>query len=46
MASNPIMELEIWKGEWGLPSVDVHCLEVMVRRKYRKQSHLIKFHIR
>lgn len=26
-----VMEVDIWKGEWGLPSVDVHCLEVMVR---------------
>jgi hypothetical protein len=31
MASNPVMELDIWKGEWGLPSIDVNCLEVMVR---------------
>lgn len=34
MASNPVMELEIWKGEWGLPSVDVHCLEVMTYAKF------------
>ncbi|KAI9555759.1 Metaxin-1 [Daphnia sinensis] len=34
MASNPVMELEIWKGEWGLPSVDVNCLEVMTYAKF------------
>ncbi len=32
MASHPVMELDIWKGEWGLPSIDFHCLEVMVRQ--------------
>ncbi|KAH9370452.1 hypothetical protein HPB48_000302 [Haemaphysalis longicornis] len=24
------MELYIWKGDWGLPSIDTACLEVMV----------------
>jgi len=28
---NRPMELYIWGGDWGLPSVDLHCLEVMVR---------------
>lgn len=28
---NRPMELNVWGGDWGLPSVDLHCLEVMVR---------------
>jgi hypothetical protein len=27
---NHPMELNIWRGDWGLPSVDLHCLEIMV----------------
>lgn len=23
-------ELTIWKGDWGLPSVDTECLQVLV----------------
>lgn len=25
-----LMEIDIWRGEWGLPSIDVQCLQVMV----------------
>lgn len=25
-----IFELDIWKGDWGLPSVDTECLQVLV----------------
>lgn len=28
------MELDIWDGDWGLPSVDLHCLEVMAYAKF------------
>lgn len=31
--TNSVMEVDIWRGEWGLPSVDVRCLEVMVRKQ-------------
>jgi len=24
------LEVESWKGDWGLPSVDYKCLEVLV----------------
>lgn len=34
MVSNSQMEIEIWKGEWGLPSIDVTCLEVMTYAKF------------
>ena len=25
------MELDVWEGDWGLPSIDLTCLQVMVR---------------
>lgn len=25
------IELDIWKGEWGLASIDLECLKVLVR---------------
>jgi len=28
------MEIDIWKGEWGLPSIDVHCLQVLTYAKF------------
>ena len=28
------MELQIWKGDWGLPSVDLQCLAVIVSYIY------------
>ncbi|XP_017789633.1 PREDICTED: metaxin-1 [Habropoda laboriosa] len=28
-----ILELNVWKGDWGLPSVDVECLQVLVYAK-------------
>jgi len=28
------MEIDIWKGEWGLPSIDVQCLQVMTLAKF------------
>ncbi|XP_076675498.1 metaxin-1 [Andrena cerasifolii] len=29
-----IFELDIWKGDWGLPSVDTECLQVLVYAKF------------
>lgn len=26
------LEVESWKGDWGLPSIDYKCLEVLVHR--------------
>ncbi|XP_066994057.1 metaxin-1 isoform X2 [Anabrus simplex] len=31
---NRPMELDIWGGDWGLPSVDLHCLQVMAYAKF------------
>lgn len=31
---NHPMELYIWRGDWGLPSVDLHCLEIMAYAKF------------
>ncbi|CAL1531483.1 unnamed protein product [Lymnaea stagnalis] len=28
------MKLEVWKGDWGLPSVDPHCLAVLAYCKF------------
>ena len=28
---NDVMELDCWKGDWGLPSVDIKCLNILVR---------------
>lgn len=25
------IELDIWRGEWGLASIDLECLKVLVR---------------
>lgn len=29
--SDDVLELQVWKGDWGLPSVDPNCLAVLVR---------------
>uniref|UniRef100_V9IIZ0 Metaxin-1 n=1 Tax=Apis cerana TaxID=7461 RepID=V9IIZ0_APICE len=29
-----MFELSIWKGDWGLPSVDTECLQVLVYAKF------------
>ncbi|XP_076232875.1 metaxin-1 [Calliopsis andreniformis] len=29
-----IFELDIWKGDWGLPSVDLECLQVLTYAKF------------
>ena len=29
---NRPMELDIWKGDWGLPSVDIECLQIFVSK--------------
>lgn len=31
---NVPIELDIWKGAWGLPSVDLDCLEIMTYAKF------------
>lgn len=31
MNSGESYQLDIWKGDWGLPSVDIQCLQVLVR---------------
>ena len=39
------MEIDIWKGDWGLPSIDVHCLQALVRAD-SSQIHLTCYLIR
>jgi len=34
--ANLTMELQVWPGDWGLPSVDQHCLAAMVYCKFFK----------
>lgn len=29
-----VLEVNVWKGDWGLPSVDVECLQVLVYAKF------------
>ncbi|XP_076634745.1 metaxin-1 isoform X1 [Colletes latitarsis] len=29
-----VLELSVWKGDWGLPSVDTDCLQVLVYAKF------------
>ncbi|XP_039291644.1 metaxin-1 [Nilaparvata lugens] len=31
---NKPMELDVWKGDWGLPSVDLDCLETLAYIKF------------
>nr|CAD7200573.1 unnamed protein product [Timema douglasi] len=31
---NRPMELDVWAGDWGLPSIDLHCLQVMAYSKF------------
>lgn len=30
MANIEVLQLDIWKGDWGLPSINVECLQVLV----------------
>ena len=27
-----VMEVQSWSGDWNLPSIDIRCLEVLVRK--------------
>ena len=27
-----VMEVQSWSGDWNLPSIDISCLEVLVRK--------------
>ncbi|XP_072051216.1 metaxin-1-like [Amphiura filiformis] len=31
---NGVMELDCWKGDWGLPSVDTKCLNILAYAKF------------
>ncbi|XP_065059748.1 metaxin-1-like isoform X2 [Rhopilema esculentum] len=37
------MELFCWEGEWGLPSIDIECLEVLAHLKFAETPAAIKF---
>lgn len=30
MTDVEVLQLDIWKGDWGLPSVNIECLQVLV----------------
>lgn len=30
MTDIEVLQLDIWKGDWGLPSVNIECLQVLV----------------
>ncbi|KAL6259576.1 metaxin-1 [Pogonomyrmex barbatus] len=34
MANVEILQLDVWKGDWGLPSVDIECLQVLAYAKF------------
>ncbi|XP_011866341.1 PREDICTED: metaxin-1 isoform X2 [Vollenhovia emeryi] len=34
MANAEVLQLDVWKGDWGLPSVDVECLQVLAYAKF------------
>ncbi|XP_020285902.1 metaxin-1 isoform X2 [Pseudomyrmex gracilis] len=34
MINAEVLELDVWKGDWGLPSVDVECLQVLAYAKF------------
>ncbi|XP_066601961.1 metaxin-1 [Prorops nasuta] len=38
MSVNEKLELDIWKGDWGLPSIDVTCLQILAYSKFSKAS--------
>ncbi|XP_053976637.1 metaxin-1 isoform X1 [Hylaeus volcanicus] len=29
-----VLELSVWKGDWGLPSIDVECLQILAYAKF------------
>ncbi|XP_012532374.1 metaxin-1 isoform X1 [Monomorium pharaonis] len=45
MANAEVLQLDVWKGDWGLPSVDIECLQVL-KQAYAKFSGVpIKVHL-
>lgn len=30
MNTTEIYQLDVWKGDWGLPSIDINCLQALV----------------
>ncbi|XP_014223847.1 metaxin-1 isoform X1 [Trichogramma pretiosum] len=42
MSSNESFQLEIWKGDWGLPSVEVDCLKILAYAKFSNLSLHVK----
>lgn len=39
MFKPPQLEVESWKGDWGLPSIDYKCIEVLVHYFNFSQKH-------
>lgn len=31
---NRPMEIDVWKGDWGLPSIDIECLQILTLAKF------------
>lgn len=34
MTDYEILQLDIWKGDWSLPSINIECLQVLVCTLY------------
>ncbi|XP_025986876.1 metaxin-1 isoform X1 [Solenopsis invicta] len=34
MANAEMLQLDVWKGDWGLPSIDIECLQVLAYAKF------------
>ncbi|XP_015175035.1 PREDICTED: metaxin-1, partial [Polistes dominula] len=34
MSTSDKMQLDVWKGDWGLPSIDTECLQVMAYARF------------
>ncbi|XP_012218496.1 metaxin-1 isoform X2 [Linepithema humile] len=34
MTNVEVLQLDIWKGDWGLPSIDIDCLQVLAYAKF------------
>ncbi|XP_014482527.1 PREDICTED: metaxin-1-like isoform X2 [Dinoponera quadriceps] len=34
MTDVEVLQLDIWKGDWGLPSVNIECLQVLAYAKF------------
>lgn len=45
MNSDETYQLDVWKGDWGLPSIDIHSLQILVLTFIYYKLIIIHFHI-